>query len=81
MSNVIRFLESLGQRPAMSAMEYAAAVRAADVSEAQAEALLAREGQLLGDLVGGRSRVFCAIAMPEDDEAEQTPADSERVTV
>lgn len=87
MSNVIQFLESLGNRPALSAAEYAANVAALDVDVAQQRALLDRDQSTLGDLLGRRTRFLCSIFPadepvrrddePEEQPAEETPAEEE----
>ena len=54
MSEVIRFLESMGRNPAITAGEYAASVAALEADDAQKEALLLRDATSLNDLLGGR---------------------------
>jgi len=71
MSNVIEFLETLGSNPAMtrlSAADYAAAVAALDVDEAQKEALLNGDRDALNGLLGGRDTMLCVVFSPDGDE-------------
>lgn len=85
MSNVIRFLEQLGNRPAMSHAEYMAAVDLLDADDAQKRALLEVDHDRLTDLLGGRERMICMVASPDQedmpakspDEQEETPTDPE----
>lgn len=89
-SNVIRFLETLGSNPALtrlSAAEYAATVAALDADHGQRQALLTRDHAALNDLLGGREKVLFAIFAPDDNEKqddnqreqpiEETPPESE----
>lgn len=66
MSNVIRFLETMGSKPAVSAADYAATVTALDFDSAERQALLSRERAQLDDLLGGRTQMRCLIF--SDDE-------------
>lgn len=91
-SNVIQFLETLGNNPAMtrlSAADYAAAVAALDIDDAQRQALLNRDNAVLNDLLGGREKMLCVVwpadepVRKEDDQpgeeqpAEDTPPEQE----
>ena len=78
MSNVIRFLESLGSNPSncLSPADYAATVALLDVDKAQQDALLQRDFVQLGELLGSRPTVLFAIYAPDEDETEEEP-DSE----
>ncbi len=76
MSNVIRFLESLGAQPALSPMEYAATVAVLGVDGEQKQALLDRNQTTLNDLVGGRPTMLCFIATP-DDQQQDMPDDQD----
>ncbi len=69
MSNVIQFLEAAGRTPTMSPAHYAAAVQALDVNDAQRQALLARDHAGLNDLLDGRTKMYCYIATPDDDQS------------
>ena len=85
MSNVIRFLEQLGNRPAMPHAEYVAAVDLLDADDAQKRALLDVDRDRLNDLLGGRAKMICMVASPDQedmpakspDEQEETPAEPE----
>jgi hypothetical protein len=80
MSNVIRFLETLGSNPAltkMSAAEYAAAVVALDVDDAQRQALIDRDQDALNGLLGGRYDMMC-ILWPADEPAKEDQPDDEQ---
>jgi hypothetical protein len=91
MSNMVRFLETLGSNPALtklSAAEFEAMVANLDVDDAQRQALVARDGAALNDMLGGRERMLCVIwpadepvrenDQPGDDEpAEDTPPETE----
>lgn len=72
MSNVIRFLETMGADAAMSRMsilEYQAAVAALDIDEQSRESLLMQDGTRLADALDGRHKMFCMIFAPEEREA------------
>ncbi len=90
MSNVIRFLESMASNPSiglLSAADYASAVAALDADEGERDALLRRDAGSLSEHLGGRSRMLCALMLPEkerpieeedapgDDVPDETPAD------
>jgi len=68
MSNVIRFLETMGSTP-MSASEYAASVAALGrhVDPEQRRALLDRDHAALNDLLSGRATMRCAVFAGDDD--------------
>ncbi len=69
MSNVIRFLESMGTQQ-LSAVDYAASVAALEVDSLQKQALLNRDQAALSDLLGGRSNVFFGIFAAEEEEEQ-----------
>jgi hypothetical protein len=84
MSEVIRFLESMGRNPAMTAGEFAAGVAALGVDDAQKQALMQRDVAWLNDLLGGRAeRMMLSQWAPEneplrrddDQEGEQPSQD------
>jgi hypothetical protein len=91
MSNMVRFLETLGSNPALtklSAAEFEAIVATLDVDDAQRQALIARDDAALSDMLGGRERMLCVIwpadePMRENDQpgenepAEETPPETE----
>lgn len=65
MSNVIRFLEALGQNPAVSAAAYSAAVSVLDLDAAQKQALLVRDTNKLNNMLQGRAVMRCMVATPD----------------
>ena len=69
MSNVIRFLESMGSKQ-VSPAEYAAIVADLEVGAPQRKALLDRDHAALNDLLGGRKKLLFAILAADE---EQTP--------
>jgi hypothetical protein len=77
MSNVIRMLETMGAQPAMTPGEYAAAVRLLDTDEAQRKALLERDADTLNALLGGRPRMICMIATPQEEDAPARAPDEQ----
>jgi len=93
MSNVIQFLESMGQNPALNRLspaDYAAVVAALDVDCAQRQALLARDHVALNDLLEGQKQMMCVLLPADDDEKQQesepgrdqdpTPDEDESIT-
>jgi hypothetical protein len=85
MTDVIRFLESMGSNPALTnltATEYAAAVAALDADQAQKQALLDRDHAALNRLLGGRSKMYCSQYparedQPLDPQQEPEPQDDD----
>lgn len=73
MSNIVRFLESLGSQPGLSASDYAAAVALLDAEEAQREALVAADIDALSEMLGGRSKMICMIATPDEEQPDDLP--------
>lgn len=70
MTSVIAFLDLLGKNPALahaSREDYTAAVDALGLPQATRQALLARDAAGLSDLLGGRSKMICALFPVEDD--------------
>jgi hypothetical protein len=76
MSEVIRFLESMGRNPAVTAGEFAASVAALEVDDAHKQALLQRDATSLNDLLGGRERMMLAQWAP-DSEPQRKDDDQE----
>lgn len=76
MSEVIRFLESMGRNPAITAGEFAASVAALEVDDAHKQALLQRDANSLNDLLGGRERMMLAQWAP-DSEPQRKDDDQE----
>lgn len=81
MSNVIRFLESLGASACggqISAADYAATVVALEGVEAEhRQALLDRNVSALSELLDGRSKMFCMIIAPDGAEEQGVPDQSD----
>lgn len=78
MSNVIAFLESLGKNPALAEAaneDYAAAVDALGLDDAPRQALLDRDASALSDLLGGRSKMVCALFPADDQPAKEQEDD------
>lgn len=74
MSNVISFLESLGQDARLARQsddDYAAAVRALPLDDQARLALLAKDAGALNDLLGGRPAMICALFPAEDTPARE----------
>lgn len=67
MSNAIRFLETLGQNPALSRMspeQLQAMIDSLELEPAQREALLSGDASLLSQLVGGREKMVGLVWEP-----------------
>lgn len=81
MSNVIRFLETLGREPAASPEAYARAVQALDVDPAIRDALLRRDRAALDALLGARHNVMIVLVPAEDDEddTDEAPGDGDEI--
>lgn len=78
MSEIIRFLETMG-RTRVSAADYAAAVSTLDVGASQRDALLRRDATALNTLLGGRATQMMMMLFPVEEPAKQdeTPAEDE----
>jgi hypothetical protein len=57
----------------MQADEYVAAVDALAISTAERLALVARDGDQLGKLLGGRATMVCSVLAPDQDDAPIGP--------
>jgi hypothetical protein len=66
MSNIIRFLETMGRKP-ISPDDYAATVAALEVDAPQRKALLDRDQDALNELLDGRRQLKCAIFAADED--------------
>ena len=66
MSNVIRFLESMGTRQP-SAADYADSVADLDIGAQQRKALLDRDHSALSYLLGGRAKAFCSVFAEDEN--------------
>lgn len=90
MSNVIAFLESLGNNAAQSKLSgeaYVAAVDALGLDDAPRQALLDRDADALGGLMGGRLQMMCILFPADGDDQKKddqpdgdsdTPQEDER---
>lgn len=79
MSNVIRFLETLGRDAAPSPEAYARAVQSLNVDADVRDALLRRDRVALDHLLGARHNVMIALVPAEDDEPAEQPADDDEI--
>jgi hypothetical protein len=80
MSNVIQFLESMGQNAALgnlSSEEYAVAVKALGVDDVAQHALLNRDHAALNDSLGGRIKMMMMLVPAEDDQGEGKDSDKD----
>lgn len=78
MSNVIAFLEAMGQDAAKSRLqgeEYVAAVDALGLDDAPRQALLQRDASAIGDLLGGRMKMMCLLFPADGDEKKDDKQD------
>jgi hypothetical protein len=82
MSNAIQFLEALGSRPALvmaSLDHYEKAVCELQFDDRQHTALLARDPIAIGEALGGRTHMICAVCTPDDDsQHEAVPGDGDK---
>jgi hypothetical protein len=81
MSNIIQFLESIGQDAALSTMspeEYAEKVKALPVDDLAQHALLNRDQDALNSLLGGRMKMMMALVPAEDDEEGEGDDDDQK---
>jgi hypothetical protein len=82
MSNVIAFLEKMGNNAALANQapeDYAAAVDALGLDDAPRQALLDRDASALNGLLGGRMKMMCLL-FPADGEEKKDgdePADGD----
>jgi hypothetical protein len=67
MSNVIRFLESIGGNAPLSPENYAACVATLDAVELQKRALLDCDTESLSVLLSGRKNLRCAVFAADED--------------
>lgn len=85
MSNVIRFLESIGNDSALrlaDTQELQAALHAARIGSQACDAILAGDKALLEQLLGASSIVCCAVLGPEpgrEDEEEEPAQDDDEI--
>jgi hypothetical protein len=79
MSNVIAFLEKMGNNAALSQQaphDYAAAVDALGLDDAPRQALLDRDASALNGLLGGRLEMMCFL-FPADGEERKDGEEQE----
>ncbi len=79
MSNVITFLEKMGNNAALASQspeDYAAAVDALGLDNAPRQALLDRDPAALNGLLGGRLKMMCLL-FPADGEEKKDGDESE----
>lgn len=68
MSNVLKLMEAIACTPeAPSDEKLQSMLAAADIDAAVGQALLARDVEGLGTLLGARATMVCSILTPEDD--------------
>lgn len=76
MSNAIRFLESMGSNAAMANMshaDYSAVVAALAVDGEVGQAFMDRDVRRLEDALCERSKLFCLVFSPSEEEAPLSP--------
>lgn len=76
MSNLVRFMESLGAAPqlgGMSVEEYVAAMEQFGVEDAAKQAVLGRDVKALYALEQVRTKMICMIATPGSEEEQDAP--------
>ncbi|GAB3338703.1 hypothetical protein [Marilutibacter aestuarii] len=79
MSNVVQFIERLGQHPAhLSDPEYVRAVMDADLDDASRDALIRRDATGLASALDARSPMFCFSYIATPDGGKETPLDDDR---
>lgn len=79
MSQAIQFLEMVGRSPVhlVGSGSYHSAIDALVDDDAQRVALRARDGGLLGELLGGRARMVCQVCTPDGGEPDSVPGDDQ----
>jgi len=78
MSNVVQFLETLARNPKpLSAEDFATAIADASLEPAARQALIARDADVLNQLLGGRLSMMCLIAPAENDEPQEEEQEGE----
>jgi hypothetical protein len=70
--DVIKFLESVGSVPMFDG-EYLDAVQSLAIDSEQRVALLSRDGDQLGKLLGGRNIMYCSVLAPDHEDAPNFP--------
>ena len=80
MSNVIAFLEAMGQDARLGRLQgeqYAAAVDALALDDAPRQALLDRDAGTMGDLLGGRLKMMCLLFPADGDNKKDDEQDDQ----
>jgi hypothetical protein len=78
MSNVVQFLEALARNPKpLSAEDFAVAIANSELEPGAQQALLARDADVLNQLLGGRASMMCLIAPAENDEPQEEEREGE----
>jgi hypothetical protein len=67
MTNIIRFLESMGSAPALSGEQFNRTVAALDIGQEGKRALLDRDSAALNKLLEGRDELRCAVFAEDED--------------
>lgn len=72
MSNVIRFLETLGAQPQVPAgsVDLSSMIASLDIDANQRRALLDMDHAALSDLLGGRRVLRCSIFSPDEEPVQ-----------
>ena len=72
MSNVIRFLETLGGQSQVAAgsIDLPSMIASLDIDANQRQALLDRNHAALSDLLGGRRILRCSVFSPDEEPAQ-----------
>ena len=82
MSNIIEFLEKLGQSAPLSDQseaEFSASIEALELDDAARDALMARNSEALNELLGGRMQMMCLLFPAEGEEnKDDDPDDSDQ---
>lgn len=79
MSDIIRFLETMG-RTRVSAADYAAAVATLDLDASERDALLRRDASAINSLLGGRATQMMMMLFPVEEPTKQDeePAEDDK---
>ena len=88
MSNVIRFLETMGANAVaarLAAVDYSGTIASLEVNDQEKQALLGRDDSKLKSLLDSKHKMFCMIFSPEEeaphspepDDGVDTPPDSD----
>ena len=81
MSNVIRFLETMGRDARVADLDPSAFAQLVEGLEGDREsklALIGRDASVLSRLMEGRHKMFCFIMAPDDNEQQDAPEPDEQ---